>query len=101
MSEVMTRTAARHREGWLGAELERDGLYWDLTPANLRAIDELMDRLAGSGLGFPQIERRHFSHPDLDSDLAAVLARIKNGPGLLILRGFPVDKYDAETMQWI
>jgi hypothetical protein len=101
MSEVMERTARRHRDGWLGGELDRDALYWDLTPANLRAIDELMDRLAGSGLDFPQVERRHFSHPDLDGDLAAVLERIKTGPGLLILRGLPVDKYDANAMQWI
>src|SRR5947209_6047657 len=101
MSEVIERGVARHRVGWLGAELDRAALYWDLTPANLRAIDELMDRLAGSGLDFPQVERRHFSHPDLDRDLAAVLARIKNGPGLLIRRGFPVDRYDAATMQWV
>ena len=101
MSEVIERRAARHRDGWLGAELDRAALYWDLTPANLRAIDALMDRLAGSGLAFHQVERRHFSHPDLDRDLAAVLARIKSGPGLLILRGLPVDKYDAEAMQWV
>ncbi|HEX3537492.1 MAG TPA: TauD/TfdA family dioxygenase [Stellaceae bacterium] len=101
MSEVMTSAAARHRDGWLGAELDRDALYWELTPGNLRAIDELIDRLAGSGLDFPQVERRHFSHPDLDRDLADVLARIKNGPGLVILRGFPVDKYDPAAMQWI
>jgi hypothetical protein len=101
MSEVMTTAAARHCDGWVGAELDRDALYWDLTPANLRAIDELMGRLAGSALDFPQVELRHFSHPDLDGDLADVLARIKSGPGLLILRGLPVDKYDAAAMQWI
>jgi len=101
MSEVLERRAARHRDGWLGAELDRNALYWDLTPANLRAIDELMERLAGSGLDFSQLERQHFLHADLDAELAAVLARIKAGPGLLILRGFPVDKYDAETMQLV
>jgi hypothetical protein len=101
MSEVIERRVAGHRDGWLGAELDRDALYWDLAPANLRAIDELMDRLEGSGLHFPQIEKRHFSHPDLDGDLAAVLSRIKSGPGLLILRGFPVGKYDADAMQWV
>lgn len=101
MSEVLERRLARHRDGWLGAELDREAIYWDLTPINLRAIDELMDRLRGAGIDFPQVERRHFSHPDLDGDLAAVLARIKSGPGLLILRGFPIGKYDAETMQWI
>ena len=97
MAAVLERT--RHKQGWLGAELDPASLYWDFKPAHLRAIDELMEKLKGSGLAFHQIEKRHFSHPALDADLAKVLRRIKTGPGLLIMRGFPVDKYSAEEMQ--
>jgi len=97
MAAVLERT--RHKQGWLGAELDPASLYWDFEPAHLRAIDELMEKLKGSGLAFHQIEKRHFSHPALDADLAKVLRRIKTGPGLLIMRGFPVDKYSAEEMQ--
>jgi hypothetical protein len=92
---------ARHREGWLGAELDRGALYWDFTPAHLAAIDELMARIEKGGLPFHEIQRQHFSHPALDDDLAALLAHIKNGPGLAIMRGFPVDKYDPERMQGV
>jgi Taurine catabolism dioxygenase TauD, TfdA family len=69
------------------------------TPSHLAAIDELMARIEQRGLPFHEIGREHFSHPALDGDLAAVLERIKTGPGLLIMRGFPIDKYDAERMQ--
>ena len=100
MAAVMERVA-RHRNGWLGAEFDRDALYWDFTPAHLTAIDELMEKLADDPRPFHEITRRDFSHPALDADLAAVLAAIKNGPGILIIRGFPVGKYDAETMQTI
>src|SRR5689334_16463875 len=86
----------RHRQGWLGRDLDRNALYWDLTQAHLAAIDELMARIEKRGLKFHQVRREHFSHPALDGDLAAVLERIKTGPGLLIMRGFPVDKYDSE-----
>src|SRR5438067_11617683 len=89
----------RHRNGWRGAELDRDALYWEFTPAHLAAIDELMARIEAAGLPFHEIRRHHFSHPALDADLAALLAHIKNGPGLVIMRGFPVDKYDAKRMQ--
>ena len=99
MTAVMER--ARHREGWLGVEFDRSALYWDFTPAHLTAIDELMERLAGDSRPFHQITKRDFAHPALDRDLAAVLAEIKNGPGLLVMRGFPVDKYDAEQMQTV
>jgi len=99
MPDGMTITTTRHRAGWRGAELDREALYWDFTPAHLAAIDELMERIEAAGLPFHEIRREHFSHPALDCDLADLLAHIKTGPGLVIMRGFPVDKYDAERMQ--
>src|SRR5579871_1145436 len=99
MPDGMTTLMRRHRDGWLGTELDRETLYWELTPAHLAAIDELMENVERSGLRFHEIRREHFSHPALDGDLAAVLRRIKTGPGLLIMRGLPVEKYGPERMQ--
>ena len=87
--------------GWLGSELDREALYWDFTPAQLRAIDELAAPLLEAGKPAHTITRREFSHPVLDGALAAVLDRIKTGPGLLIMRGFPVGKYTAAEMQTV
>jgi hypothetical protein len=95
----MAENPAAHRLGWLGRDLDPGMLYWDFGPSHLAAIDELMSRVEKRDLPFHNIRRKDFSHPALDDDLAAVLERIKSGPGLLILRGFPVDKYDAERMQ--
>ena len=89
----------RHREGWLGKRLDREALYWDFGPAQLRAIDALMAPLLGSTRPPHLIAKAQFSHPDLDGALAEVLHRIKTGPGLLIMRGFPVGKYTPEEMQ--
>jgi hypothetical protein len=99
----MTQAQAvpRHRDGWLSAELDRGALYWDFAPAQLRAIDDLMGPILGSGRPLQEISRRDFSHPALDGALADVLRRIKTGPGLLIMRGFPVDRYTAEEMQYV
>ncbi len=99
MPDGMTSTMTRHRDGWRGSELDREALYWDFTPAHLAAIDELMARVEPLGLPFHAIRRAHFSHPALDADLSALLHHIKTGPGLVVMRGFPVDKYDAERMQ--
>src|SRR5215204_2095724 len=99
MPDGYAKSLPRHRQGWLGRDLDRKSLYWELTSAHLAAIDELMARIEATGLRFHEIRREHFSHPALDADLAAVLQRIKTGPGLLIMRGFPVDRYDPERMQ--
>ena len=83
--------AERHRDGWLGSELDREALYWDFgagaTPRDRRADGADCSPATGRRT----VAKAHFSHPDLDGDLAEVLARIKTGPGLLIMRGFPVD----------
>lgn len=99
MAAVME--TSRHREGWLGAEFDRGALYWDFTPAHLAAIDALMVQLKGDKRPFHQITKRDFSHPALDADLAALLVYIKTGPGLVVMRGFPVDKYTPEEMQTV
>jgi hypothetical protein len=101
MSMAAVLETSRHRRGWLGAEFDRRALYWDFKPAHLAAIDELMAKLAGDLRPFHQITKRDFSHPALDADLAALLAYIKSGPGLVVMRGFPVDKYTAEEMQTV
>ncbi|HEY1796358.1 MAG TPA: TauD/TfdA family dioxygenase [Stellaceae bacterium] len=85
--------------GWLGRNFDRGSLYWDFRPVQLRAIDELMRPILGSDRPPHLIARAEFSHPDLDGALAEVLHRIKTGPGLLIMRGFPIDKYTPREMQ--
>jgi hypothetical protein len=100
MAAVMEKTS-RHRDGWLGSEFNRGALYWDFTSAHLEAIDEVMERLVGDPRPFHEITRRDFSHPALDRDLAALLAYIKTGPGLVVMRGFPVDKYTPDEMRTV
>src|SRR5438045_9168194 len=89
----------RHREGWLGAELDREALYWDFTPAHLAAIDELMAKIEAAGIPFQEIRRHHSPHTALDGDVAALLAHIMSGPGLVIMRGLRLDNYEAERRQ--
>jgi hypothetical protein len=98
MAAVMEQTA-RQRDGWLGAEFDRGALYWDFKPAHLTAIDKLMEKLADDLRPFHEITKKDFSHPALDADLADLLHDIKTGPGLVVMRGFPVDKHTPEEMQ--
>jgi hypothetical protein len=101
MAAVVERTAMWHRGGWLGAEFDRGTLYWDFTRAHLLVIDELMAKLAGDRRPFHAITKAEFSHPALNADLADLLAHIKTGPGIVVVRGFPVDKYTPEEMQTV
>lgn len=93
----------RHRDGWRGCDLDVASLTCDLTPDHLAAMDNLLAGIRADGLAFHEIERRHFDHPALSSFFAEFLRALKYGPGILILRGLPVDSYgieDLERLYW-
>ncbi len=45
-----------------------------------------------------QIEKRHFSEPALDDVMQRVRHEVLKGRALVVLSGFPIEKYDASTM---
>jgi alpha-ketoglutarate-dependent taurine dioxygenase len=101
----MTTTSAAqdHSGGWYAADLSKQDLCMDFTPAHLAAIDELVQAIRKAGLRFHEIEKRHFCHPALDDFLADVLRRMKSHPGIVVLRNFPVDRYplaEIEAIYW-
>jgi hypothetical protein len=88
---------------WRGADLNKDGIAFDLTARQVAALKELLDRFQKHGLGLGQILPQHCRHPALDSDLARVLDEIQDGRGVVIIRGIPVEGYsvdDVTAMFW-
>ncbi len=89
---------------WYGRDFASlDAIAVDLTPAHLAALDELMAKLRRAGLPFHAVGRADFDHPALNADLAAIRAEVRNGRGIVFLRGLPVDRYsvaEMETMFW-
>jgi alpha-ketoglutarate-dependent taurine dioxygenase len=90
-----------HNKGWLGTELSREKLTFQLAPQHLRAIDELLQRTKASGRAFHELRRGDFRHPALDDFLAAFLHEIRDGRGIAILSGFPVNDYDLDDLKTI
>lgn len=101
MNVVATRTP--HKPGWSGPELSKAGISLAFDDAQRAAIAELMRDIRARGLSFFEVTRRDFSHPALDGFLAGVLERLKSGPGVLLLGGFPVadcPRDEVETIYW-
>ncbi|MDO8276746.1 MAG: TauD/TfdA family dioxygenase [Burkholderiaceae bacterium] len=92
------------RAGWLATDIKgKQDLSFELTPKHLRAIDLLMEQVHAKNLALGEIERRHFSHPDLDADLAGLLQELESGRGVVVVKGFPVERYslpDIEKIYW-
>lgn len=90
-----------HKPGWSGRDLTKAALCLDLTDRHRAAIADLMAAIRAKGLDFGEVRRADFTHPALDGFLAGMLRQLRDGPGLVVLRGFPVEEYSVEEMQAI
>lgn len=85
---------------WKGPELDwrREGLH-AFSPAHLQEIDQALHALRAFGeLDLPDITPEQFPLPSLSATLRAAATHLWSGPGFLLLRGLPRDRYSADDM---
>ena len=93
------RQPIRHPAAWKGSDFRsKDDLCFDLGPHHLRAFEDAMVGVRKAGLRLADIEREHFQLPEIADDLAGLFALLQDGRGIVIVRGFPVDKYDVDEI---
>jgi hypothetical protein len=87
---------------WTGADYpDKEAFVYELSDQNIAAVDELLER--HRYVPRDEITREQAQHPNLDADLARVFAEIMYGKGLVVLRGFPVERpiEDLERFYWV
>jgi len=85
---------------WVGSDLAAT-TDW-IRPVSATAVAECEAALAGlrrRGLASPDFGREDFLLPTFSRDVDAVLEELENGRGLVLLRGFPVDRWAAEDLR--
>jgi hypothetical protein len=87
-----------NRMAWRGAEMTKDGIAFDLTAAQARALEDVLRRARTAGLALGEIRVEHCRHPALDRDLARVFTEVQHGRGIVILRGLPVEGHSIEDV---
>jgi hypothetical protein len=87
---------------WTGAELERDQSWIKhLGAPDIAALDRALDHVRQRGLGWAQVSRADFPLGDFGAHLADMAEELENGRGIALLRGLPVERYDAEALKCI
>jgi hypothetical protein len=95
----VTRAAATS-PAWVGADLAAS-TDW-IRPVPAAALAECEAALAAvrrRGLSWPAFGRDDFPLPTFGGELAAVLDELENGRGLVLLRGFPVERWAASDLR--
>jgi hypothetical protein len=73
-----------------------------IRPVSAAAVAECevaLGSLRRRGLSWPNFGREEFPLPGFARELDSVLEELENGRGLVLLRGFPVDRWAAEDLR--
>jgi hypothetical protein len=89
-----------HRAAWTVSELGgRDAIGIDLEPRHVRALEDGLAALNKAATGHEEITRERFPIDAIADDVAAWRSEMREGRGIVILRGLPVTRYDPEDLK--
>lgn len=87
-----------HKAAWRGSDFSsKDDVAFDLTAAQVTALEEILLRVRG--LNLHAIGPEHARHPALDAPLSGVFDEVQFGRGLVILRGIPVGGHSDDDVE--
>lgn len=92
------------RTAWKGPELQNDTAWtFAFTDSDLAELDAALAAVKAQGLRSGEFGKEEFVLPGLAAKLAKVDDEIRNGRGFVLIKGFPVGKYemdDLKIMYW-
>jgi hypothetical protein len=87
---------------WIGEDIpSKETFVYELSRKNVAAVEAVLDGLRD--VARDDITPEDARNPDLDADLAKVYEELMRGRGLVVLRGFPVDRpiEEIERFYWV
>ncbi len=90
-----------HPAAWTAADFSgKDDIAIDLRPRHLDAIEAAVADLHQRGLvAFENIGRDDFPLESITDDIAGWRHEVEHGRGLVLLRGFPVDRWSQQDIE--
>ncbi len=97
---MVTYQPIEDRSVWTGEELEHDRSweFW-LNDAHIEELDAALGANAAASLG--EIRRERFELPTLGRVLNSIGHEIRDGRGISVLRGLPVERYERSELEKI
>lgn len=89
------------RTAWRGEDLATRADEWTyrLSDEDLRAIDAALEAARASGKPVSALTREDFPLPGLAGALGRIEAEVNDGRGFFLIRGLPVERYDAQDAE--
>ena len=101
----MTRVFDRiidHPGAWKATDFKSKNDYaFDLTRRHVEALDHALVQVKKNGLTIDAIGPDQFSLGSIEDDLASIRDEVRNGRGIVLIRGFPNDRYDLTDLELV
>lgn len=98
MTEVLQQ-AVTDRSAWKVADMEQDRSWvYELSADALAEIDRAIAAVGARGLRAGEFSAAEFDLPILRPLMQSVLRQVRDGRGAALVRGLPVEKYDADVL---
>ena len=94
-------TPVEHASAWRSSERDRDSFEVTLQASQLAALERALRAAQQVTADAESITRELFDLGAIEADVAAWRDEVMNGSGLVILSGFPVERYDKDELGMI
>ena len=102
MSQVTESSATfapvDHSSAWRASERDRDSFVFQLQSHHLAALDQALQNAKLNNKDAESLTLADFSLKEIESDIAAWREEVMNGSGMIILSGFPLERYSKEEL---
>lgn len=89
-----------HPCAWTRAELEADPSWiWPFQPDQLEELDAALRLSKEAGLAPFAVTKSDFPLPTFGKTLDALLDALERGRGVVLMRGFPVERYEVDDLR--
>ncbi len=86
------------KRGWTVAEFDHEAATHRFSESELEVLLRLVDETKERGLAVTDITRETFDAPEVHDLLVSLVRQLKDGQGVVVLKGFPVRERDLEDM---
>ena len=102
MSKPILRELVTDATAWKGPELQHDTSWiYTLDDHDLAELEQARQHVASAGLSWGHFGKSDFPLARLGAKLADVDHQIRHGRGFVLIRGVPVQRYDADQIRTI
>lgn len=96
-SKIQTKQI-KHPRAWDGKNLTKDEVAFDLGPRHLEAFDRVIQEARKRSVTLENASNEDFQLEDIQDDVQLIADRILNGRGVVIVRGWPMDRCTEAEM---